>query len=265
VLQLPVGCCIIKNFYYPSDFRKPEGDRRILETRLLVHLDKGWEAREYIWNDEQTDAQLAADGDIKHVAWIHYDGSPREVDYVIPTQSQCKNCHLINGSMSPIGPKVRNLNTKISYPSGSKNQLTYLADCGVLNQLPALAICPTMPNYLDTSATLDSRARAYLDINCAHCHSPHGSAYTSGLYLQYDNTDLAHLGFNKPPVAEGKGTGGLAADILPGDPTHSVLTYRMAATDAAIKMPPLGRSIVHQEGLALLTQWIAADKNHNNK
>ena len=33
VLQLPVGSCLIKNFYYPEDFRMKGGKRRIMETR----------------------------------------------------------------------------------------------------------------------------------------------------------------------------------------------------------------------------------------
>src|SRR6218665_3111216 len=42
VFDFPVGTILIKNFYYPLDFRKPDKGRRILETRLLVHNTKGW-------------------------------------------------------------------------------------------------------------------------------------------------------------------------------------------------------------------------------
>ena len=34
--EFPIGTILIKNFYYPSDFRKPEKHRKIIETRLLV-------------------------------------------------------------------------------------------------------------------------------------------------------------------------------------------------------------------------------------
>src|SRR5690349_19203498 len=69
VFDFPVGTILIKNFYYPNDFRKPEKGRRILETRLLVHLENGWEAWPYIWNDEQTDAYYDPAGDSKPVSY----------------------------------------------------------------------------------------------------------------------------------------------------------------------------------------------------
>jgi uncharacterized repeat protein (TIGR03806 family) len=258
VLQLPVGSCLIKNFYYPADFRKPEGDRRIMETRLLVHRESGWEAVEYIWNDEQTDAKLDVAGDIKKVSWIHNDGSKKEIDYIIPNKNQCKGCHWINNAMTPIGPKVRNLNKEYAYADGKANQLTKWSSLGIMKGLPDINSCPKMVNYYDTTASLDDRARAYLDINCGHCHNPGGPAYTSGLYLNYENKDKEHLGFCKTPVSAGRGTGDLLVDIKPGDPAHSIMIYRMASNDAGVKMPEVGRSTVHQEGLDLITRWVAA-------
>ena len=56
VFEFPVGSILIKNFYYPVDFRKPEKGRKLIETRLLINQPDGWEALPYIWNDEQTDA-----------------------------------------------------------------------------------------------------------------------------------------------------------------------------------------------------------------
>src|SRR5690349_8374130 len=35
--DLPKGAILIKNFYFPNDFRKPDRGRRIIETRLLVN------------------------------------------------------------------------------------------------------------------------------------------------------------------------------------------------------------------------------------
>jgi uncharacterized repeat protein (TIGR03806 family) len=258
VLQLPVGACLIKNFYYPADFRKGEDDKRIMETRLLVHRPDGWEGVEYIWNDEQTDAKMEVAGDIKHVSWIHYDGSKKETDYIIPSKNQCKSCHWINGAITPIGPKVRNLNKDFAYADGKDNQLLKWTKVGILKGTPDIKTCAKMANYSDESASLGDRARAYLDINCAHCHNPGGPAYTSGLYLNYDNKDKEHLGFCKTPVSAGRGTGNFLVDILPGDPEHSIMPFRMASTDAGIKMPELGRSMVHQEGVDLISKWIAA-------
>src|SRR5690606_19709149 len=35
-LRFPIGTVLIKNFFYPTDFRKTEKGRTIIETRLLV-------------------------------------------------------------------------------------------------------------------------------------------------------------------------------------------------------------------------------------
>lgn len=259
VLNLPVGSCYIKNFYYPADFRKPKENWRIIETRLLVHRANGWEALDYIWNDEQTDAKLDIAGDIKKVSWTHYDGSKKEVDYVIPNKNQCKGCHWENQiGIMPIGPKVRNLNKEIAYADGTKNQLAKWTEFGFLKGAPDLSAMPKMANYEDEAAPLEVRARAYLDINCGHCHRDKGPAYTSGLLLNYDNQNTENLGICKTPVAAGKGTGGLLFDIVPGHPELSIMPFRIKSEDAGIKMPEVGKVLVHTEGVALIEKWIAS-------
>lgn len=259
VLQLPVGSCLIKNFYYPEDFRKPEGKRRIIETRLLVHREGGWDNLDYIWNDEQTEAFLENAGDIKQVSWIHYDGKKMNLDYVIPNKNQCKSCHWRNdASFSPIGPKVRNLNRDFAYASGTENQLAHWVKAGILKGASSPASYPQIANWTDSANyAVYQRARAYLEMNCGHCHSPNGPAYTSGLHLNLENSNLENLGFCKAPVAAGKATGNFLYDIVPGHPEQSILTYRMASTDPGIKMPEIGRGLVHEEGLALINKWIA--------
>ncbi|MFN8276091.1 MAG: SO2930 family diheme c-type cytochrome [Chitinophagales bacterium] len=258
VLDLPVGSCYIKTFYYPNDFRHPEKGRRILETRLLVHRASGWEALDYIWNEDQTDAVLDVAGDVKEVAWIDEKGQSQKIDYIIPNKNQCKGCHWYANAIMPIGPKVRNLNHDFQYDDGKLNQLTKWQQAGILEGAPAREAMPVMCRYDDEQANLDERARAYLDINCAHCHNAKGPAYTSGLFLDYRNADPEHLGICKTPVAAGRGTGNHTFDIVPGDPENSILYYRMASTDAGIKMPELGRTLVHQEGVALIEKWIRA-------
>ncbi|MFI4963525.1 MAG: hypothetical protein ACHP6H_06690, partial [Legionellales bacterium] len=189
VLQFPVGSCLIKNFYYPEDFRVKNGKRRIIETRLLVHRENAWEALDYVWNNEQTEAILDNSGDIKKVSWIHYDGTKREADYIIPNKNQCKGCHWNNGvAITPIGPKVRNLNRDLVYDDGTENQLAHLAKIGFLKNTPSPEQAPKIADWTDsTHYSVNERARAYLEMNCGHCHNPKGPAYTSGLHLNIDN------------------------------------------------------------------------------
>lgn len=260
-LNLPVGSCYIKNFYYPLDFRDEKKGRKIIETRLLIHREDGWDALPYIWNDAQTEATLEVAGDIKNVNWINEQGSKNEIDYLIPSKNQCKSCHWNNSTagISPIGPKVRNLNRDFTYAGSTENQITKWTAIGFLKGTPTDgSSLPKIVDYNNTKEDLNERARAYLEINCAHCHKPTGPAYTSGLFLNYENNNPEHLGICKSPVAAGKGTGGLLADIVPGYHDLSILSYRMTSNDAGVKMPELGRSTIHKEGLALINEWIDA-------
>ena len=45
-------------------------------------------------------------------------------------------------------------------------------------------------------------------------------------------------------------------DIVPGDANASILLYRMKTKAPGERMPELGRSLVHEEGVALIQQWI---------
>ena len=74
VFNFPVGSILIKNFYYPADFRAAEKKHNIIETRLLIHEDDGWVALPYIWNEEQTEATLEIAGGMLDVSWKHYNG-----------------------------------------------------------------------------------------------------------------------------------------------------------------------------------------------
>jgi hypothetical protein len=130
----------------------------------------------------------------------------------------------------------------------------------MLKGAPKSTDCPKMANYNDKSESLDLRAKSYLEVNCAHCHRATGPAYTSGLYVDYYQENPEHRGICKSPVAAGKGTGGLLMDVVPGKPDESIMVFRMESEDAGIKMPEVGRSLVHKEGVALIREWISAMK-----
>ena len=261
VLNFPVGTTLIKTFYFPNDFRDQTKGRRLIETRLLVHQPEGWKAFDYVWNDEQTDAFLEVAGDTKTVRYVDGEGRNREHAYMIPNLNQCKGCHNRNEVMVPIGPSVRQLNGELAYNETKENQLTHWQRNGMLTGLPALEKCPKTPVWnKPETGSLNDRARAWLDINCAHCHNPNGPAMTSGLNLQVSETDPTAMGISKPPVAAGRGSGGHLFDIIPGKPDESILIYRLHSTDPGEMMPELGRKTVHTESLELLREWINAMK-----
>ncbi|ADR22730.1 hypothetical protein MATR_34240 [Marivirga tractuosa] len=256
VMEFPVGSILIKNFYYPNDFSKPDGERRILETRLLIHEEEGWKALPYVWNDEQTEAFLEVAGATKSVSWRDTDGNVQKINYSIPNMNQCRSCHLKDGKIMPIGPSARQLNGDFDYAdNGEMNQLKYWQAHGLLSNLPTENL-PNLVNYENDSEPLADRARAYLEINCGHCHRPEGPAKNSALNLMASVDNPAAWGVGKTPIAAGKGSGGLKYDIVKGNADESILAYRMESTDPGIMMPELGRKMVHQEGLALVKQWI---------
>jgi uncharacterized repeat protein (TIGR03806 family) len=258
----PVGSIIIKTFAYLNDLRDPSRGRRLIETRLLIHRPEGWIGLPYIWNDEQTEATLQILGGTRDVHWVHTDGSERTHQYLIPNVNQCLGCHENEKVMRPIGPKSWHLNKPFPYPDGTENQLVHWTKAGILQGAPAPDQAPRLPVWNDpATGTLDQRARAWLEINCAHCHNPHGPARTSGLDLMAAQTDPYQRGIWKTPVAAGRGSGGRSYDIVPGKPDDSILVYRLESQEPGVMMPELSRRLVDAEGLALVRDWIASMKD----
>lgn len=257
VLDFPEGTVLIKNFYYENDETDPAKGRRILETRLLINREEAWEALGYIWNQEQTEAKLEVIGDIQEVEWTNPTGTLQKVDYIIPNKNQCKNCHARAEELVPIGPKAQNLNKDFAYTDGTMNQLAKWSEMGYLKgylpdeEHPRIAAWDRVK-----SGTVQERALAYLDVNCGHCHHPDGAANTSGLTLTAQAPLNKSLGIYKPTVSAGAGTGGHTYSIVPGNPDESILVYRMRSTDPGAMMPELGRRMVHEEGVALISEWI---------
>lgn len=255
-LDFPEGTVIIKNFYYPTDFRNPEQGQRIIETRLMINGTKGWEAWPYIWNEAQTEAVLKVVGGNTEISFMDYAGEEQLIDYIIPNKNQCKSCHNKSEVMVPIGVQVKHLNHELDYGKETQNQLAYWTRQNHLTGFNDATAHPTMINYETESLPLDQRAMAYLDINCSHCHSAEGPASTSGLFLSFDQKDPMKLGINKTPVAAGNGAGSFMFDIHPGNGDESIMTHRMNSTEMGVAMPEIGRTSVHKEGVALIKEWI---------
>jgi len=255
--DFPVGTIFSKTFAFRDADRG--GKQRIIETRLLVHAKSGWVGVPYVWNAAQTEATLEVDADPVKVNWVHPSGTRYTIDYMIPNTNQCKGCHDKSKVMVPLGPKARNLNKDYSYADGRANQLAYWTKVGYLKGAPPPQDAPRLAAWDDpASSTLDARARAYLEMNCGHCHNPQGPANTTGLYLTAAQADPMRLGLCKVPVSAGQGSGDLLFDVVQGKPEESILVHRMESTTPKIMMPELGRTMVHREGVELIRQWIAS-------
>jgi uncharacterized repeat protein (TIGR03806 family) len=252
--DFPKGTVLVKSFSYPDAQRE-----RLIETRLLVNTNDGWIALPYVWNAAQSDAVLDMTADPVEVTWAKPDGGNYAIHYSIPNANQCKECHDQNKVTGPIGPKARHLNRDVDYAEGRFNQLAYWTKVGYLKGAPDAARVAKQPVWNDASTgTLEARARAYLEVNCAHCHSPNGAASNTGLYLSDLQTDPMRMGFCKTPVATGKASADMLFDAVRGHPEVSIILHRMNSEEPKIMMPEIGRTVTHKEGVELVRQWLAS-------
>lgn len=219
----PEGTIIAKTFYYTEDT-----NRQIIETRLLLLKYHEWNAATYRWQEDQQDATLLTEGAIVPVNI----GKHKTTAYRIPGQSDCASCHRSGNALSPIGPKAANLNITVSRDGIRQNQLSWLMKKGIFEQADLSSIA-SLPDYNDTTLPVTARARAYLDINCAHCHQSTGmAAHTSlklGYFTPYDQTGIE---FNRQQII-----------------------IRMT-TMGEFHMPKIGTTMIHAEGLQLVKQYI---------
>ncbi len=253
VLDFPDSTIIVKNFAY----RNTSGVKTMIETRLLVKdpFDKKWKVMNYLWNKEQTDAMKHITGAKVPVTLLDDNNNKIFTIYQVPNTNDCKRCHINKDVLTPIGPKAGNLN--FTRAGQTTNQLLLWASLNNLSGLHSIAEVEQLPDWKDANRfTVTQRARAYLDANCAHCHTAGGDAENTGLFLEYEQSDPQKLGMMKAPVSAGNGAGGLNYDIVPGDAAHSVLAYRMNSTEPGTAMPELARTIVHKEAVQLITDWI---------
>ena len=238
--DFPVGTIATKSFGWNGKW---------LETRVLVKTDQGWTGSSYVWNDDQSEATIQPGGGFRT--------TPESDAYLVPNKNECIKCHEDMGTIVPIGLRADRINHDFAYAAGSENQIAHWSKLGILTGAPAPESAPALADFSDSTLPTETRARAYLAANCAHCHSGTGEARNTGLLLGSDVTDPYRLGACKTPVATGKAASDLFFDVVPGQPDASILVYRMESTTPSIMMPEIGRSVVHTEGVAVVRDWIA--------
>jgi uncharacterized repeat protein (TIGR03806 family) len=259
----PLGTIFIKTFFFDLDRTTPPkelgADSRIVETRLLVREDTGWESYIYLWDDAQREAERTKAGADVQLEYIGADGARASQLYLVPDQNTCEDCHARDDEMHVLGPITHQLNVQVELDdAGTRSQIDVFAALGLFDPAPPPA--SELPAFASPTGDgeLDARARAYLHGNCSHCHRPGGGGGTSGLKFLAWETDPASFGVCKVPAAAGAGAGGLEVDIWPGDPERSIVPFRMASIDPDIKMPELPSLLADDVGVALITEWISA-------
>lgn len=247
----PQGSMLVKSFYYPHDFRKPEGTRQILETRILLLEEKGWTPLNYVWNEEQTEAVLDVSMQKKAVTWKDKKGKKQSLDYQIPNLGMCNTCHTQHGKFLPIGSSYKQLDAP-------NKQLDSWAEQGLLLNLPKeRSNWPRLVAWNKADAgSLELRARSWLDVNCAHCHRSGGTAQISSLFLDIETKEPEAYGINKEPLMRHLASKERPYDIVPGHPEQSILVYRLEAEDMNVRMPKGICQTTPDEAIALVKAWI---------
>ena len=242
-MEFPIGSVIAKSF----SLKDPSNGIKLVETRLLIKRSSGWVPLNYVWEDNGN-AHLERAGYVFAAKTQTPAKEILDINYHIPNLRQCASCHSINGSIMPIGPRAKFLN--------KENQLETWSRLGQLRNLPTTEVIK-LPSWDNEAAPVDLRAKAYLEINCSHCHNPVGNARNTGLFFSTNrDSSSVEMGHCKTPVAAGFATGGNLYDVTPGQAEKSILYYRISHNHLAVKMPQLGRSVSHKEGNALIKRWI---------
>lgn len=256
ILNFPVGTVLFKTFYY--DTVQPSNTTKIIETRFMVLRSSGWVFYEYLWNDAQTDAFLVTGTDFENGSSVNFtfkkpNNEIINIDYRVPSEPECFACHKINDVRTPIGPKPQNLNRNFNYFEGSKNQMLKLKEQGYLDSYPGNIVSTV--DYHDATQPLELRVRSYLDANCAHCHQDLGRCDYRALRLKYSSTtDPTMMGVCV--TADEVISPTLQKIISAGNSSKSIMVYRLSTNDESERMPLLGRTIKHDEGVALIEEWI---------
>jgi uncharacterized repeat protein (TIGR03806 family) len=234
--SFPVGTITVKHFDL--------GNTKV-ETRVMVNTSDGWRGYTYRWRSDGQDADLVADGGAS--------GSYNGQTWNFPSRGQCLQCHT-EAAGRALGLNTRQFNGSHTYAATgrSDNQLRTLNHIGIFgSDTGAATQYSAMPNPTDTSASLEARAKAYLDTNCSICHQPNGGTPVSDMDLRW-NTSVSGMNIVRTPAALTAG----ATRIVPGNPGASDLWQRVESTAAARRMPQVGVQVVDSEGLQVLGDWI---------
>ncbi|GGW73964.1 putative repeat protein (TIGR03806 family) [Winogradskyella epiphytica] len=256
--EFPVGSVLIKHFEMLIDESDPSITKR-LETRFSIKASTGhFYFLTYKWNEDETDAVLLDSRLEENIQITQTDGSTRNQTWTYPGNPDCISCHN-PATKGTLGPRTRYLNSEISYPTTGleANQLVTLSHIGILDETiddNTVLGYQTYKALDDPNATLDEKARSYLDLNCAYCHRPGGTGERAQFDLRLSNslveTGLMYAGTNTPIGVPGERI------VIAGDADNSILYHRTESVDQSIAMPPIAKNVMDQAGVDLVYEWI---------
>jgi len=251
----PAGTVMIKHFELPLNENNPSLTAR-LETRFMIYKNNG-EAYglTYRWNAAGTEAFLIEGEEIGEYTITLASGGTYEQTWNFPSRQQCMTCHTTASGFA-LGLKTHQLNGDLLYPSTgvTANQITTLSHLGMFDQaIPDVDELRRAKPLDDITASAEDRVMSYLDGNCSSCHRPNG---VDGAFDARYATPLAQKGLvNEPTIGMNSPMGQFV--IAPGDTLGSELWMRDSRPNGvANSVPPMGKEIVHNAYMSVLTEWI---------
>ena len=254
----PEGSVLVKTFSIETKEGDPSSRRR-LETRLMT-LQSGPEGREqwagytYIWNEQQTDAELLGKESRTETYAVQTASGEQRKEWYYPSRTDCMICYNEKSGFV-LGLNTRQMNREHEYEAATANQLETLAHIGIFTAplQDATDQLPRLVDPADRRQSVEARARAYLDGNCAHCHMMGGGGNADiQLAARLPAEDMLVIGVS--PEHGDMGTPGSLL-LKPGDPERSTLYTRMA-TRAEGRMPHIGSLEPDAEALEVVRAWI---------
>ena len=235
--KFPDNTLISKTFYYYEDESNTNSNKIIIETRVLIKTEGTWKIGNYKWNAAMTEATYTDNGSIVSVEYLNAEGITQNIEYQIPSNLDCIDCHHIYDVKTPIGPKLRNMNFNPNNGTVTINQLQYFINKGLLEGVSSPSDITVLPDWEDNSFDIFEQGRGYIEINCAHCHQPGGYTPT-GFLLDF----RLETPFDDTGIYSRRGQ----------------IEDRILSTTPEYMMPLIGRSLVHDEGVAMMLEYLQA-------
>jgi hypothetical protein len=217
--------------------------------------DQYWRGYTYVWNDEQTDAELADAAGLDRTFTIKDRGGERQQTWHFPSRAECTLCHTMPAKYA-LGVHTLQMNRDFDYGGGRvANQLRTLEHLGVFSKpLPKPPEdLPRLADYEDEKQSLDRRARSYLHANCAHCHMKWGGGNATFQLLA--TLDLKDTGTIDTRPGQGKFDLDDPRILVPGHPERSLILYRMKKLGLG-RMPHVASLVVDDRGVKLIEEWL---------
>ena len=252
--SFPAGSVFVKTFELNTDTSNPNVKRRI-ETRVLVRDNYGAVyGVTYKWRPDNSDADLLSSSRQENILITNATGISTQT-WTYPSPSDCLTCHTPVANYV-LGVNTRQLNGNYRYASTgvTDNQLRTLNRIGLLNPAfdqAGIANYRQLSAVTNLSASLEERARSYLDANCEQCHQPGGQGITFD--ARYD-TPPVNQNITNFPAAFNLGYDH-ACIVKSQDVWRSILLRRVNTTNPAIQMPAF-RNLIDSNAVQVITDWI---------